>query len=155
MLETFLGVSEDKDGFLREVVFSLRDCIGKKWFRFGLCLKVDLNELHRLENEGNNYEMCTSRMLFIWKKTYEKSATWDVIVTALRAIDETSLAQHLEDKHIPPERRVNSQPPVPGASSDAAAAGKGNDYEIIYDHCDSVVIIHWCMGKLLCICSHT
>ena len=86
--------------------------------------------------------MCTSRMLFIWRETYEENATWDVIVTALRAIDETSLAQRLEKQHIPPERRVNSQLPAAAASSDAAY-GKGNDYQIIDDHCDSVAIIHW------------
>ena len=126
MLQTVLFISGDGDEFLSQVIISLRDHLGKKWFKFGMCLKVSLDELHQLEKRYyHRYEMCTSRMLSKWRETYEANATWDALVTALRTIGETNLAQQLEEQHIPPERRVNFLPPAASSEALNGQAGKG------------------------------
>ena len=119
MHETVHDISGEGDTFLNKVIFHIRDRLGTNWFRFGQCLKIHLDELHRLEDKYyHNYEMCTSRMLSKWRETKGAEATWDVIVIALRDIGETGLSQQLEKQY-----KLNL-PPAASSYGPNVSAGK-------------------------------
>ena len=70
---------------------------------FSECYNLEMQFVLVLHWEERYYqycEMCTSRMLYKWRETYEANTTWGALVNALWENDETNLAQQLEEQHI-------------------------------------------------------
>ena len=101
-------VKKENDQFLRDVILALQDHLIKEWFTFGLYLDLSVTELNVLETNSVAHadkRASVRHMLTKWKDKFDKEATWDKIVVALRKIGQNALAHDLEDKHMQSEEQ--------------------------------------------------
>ena len=100
----FVGLSiKEGDRFLCDAILALEDELGTEWFKLGLCLDVDIGVLYRSKHSTSTLNDCrngTRDMLIAWKQQFDKEATWDKIVAALREIKFNELAQKVEEQFI-------------------------------------------------------
>ena len=90
---------------VRDATLVLEDELGTEWFKLGLCLGVDIGDLHRYQHSTSTLNDCrngTRDMLTAWKQKFGREANWDKIVTALREIKFNELAQKVEEQFIHP-----------------------------------------------------
>ena len=95
--------TKDGDRFLCDAILALEDELGTEWFKLGLCLDVDIGVLYRSKCSISTLNDCrngTRDMLIAWKQQFDKEATWDKIVAALREIKFNELAQKVEEQFI-------------------------------------------------------
>ena len=85
-------------------MLALQDHV-EDWFTFGLHLGVDVHVLNRLNRSyltHLDYRNSTREMLTAWTEKYDREATWEKIVAALRKIDKNALARQVEEQYIQP-----------------------------------------------------
>ena len=101
----YLEVESEQDQFLGAAMLALQDHVGRDWFTFGLHLGVDVRVLNRLNNsylKHMDYQVSTREMLTAWMDKFDREATWDKIVAALRKIGNNALAHHVQEQYIQP-----------------------------------------------------
>ena len=94
---------KERDQFLHDATVALQDHLVNEWFKFGLYLGLSITDLNVLEANSiacPDKRICVRHMLTKWKDKFGKEATWDKIVDALRKIEQSALAQDLEDKYM-------------------------------------------------------
>ena len=94
---------KEGDRFLCDAILALEDELGTEWFKLGLCLDVDIGVLYRSKRSTLTLNDCrngTRDMLIAWKQQFDKEATWEKIVAALREIKFNELAQKVEEQFI-------------------------------------------------------
>ena len=83
-------------------MLALQDHV-EDWFTFGLHLGVYVHVLNRLNRSyltHVDYRNSTREMLTAWTDQFDREATWDKIVAALRKIGNNRLAQRVEKQYI-------------------------------------------------------
>ena len=88
---------------LSDLVEELFD-VKKKWYSFGLQLKVDDARLEEFEAQAKgDFELALRRTLQEWRKQVEPRPTWAGVVKALRTrtVNEQDLANNLESRYCP------------------------------------------------------
>ena len=94
-------------------MLALQDHVGTDWFTFGLYLGVDVHVLNRLNTSyltHVDYRNSTREMLTAWTDKFDREATWDKIVAALRKIGNNALARKVEERYIRPTKQADTSP---------------------------------------------
>ena len=102
-------MSEPLDqGLLEEELFDVK----KKWYSIGLQLKVPDVRLDEIEGSCNgDYEVGLRRMVQQWRRQINPSASWPILVKALRTrtVNESILASNLKDRYVRGTDEADSQ----------------------------------------------
>ena len=94
---------EEERGFLANAVLLLQDHLVREWFTFGLHLGLEVEELNILESSylcHLDQRICVRQMLTKWTNKFDRNATWDRIVYALKKIGNNLLAREVEERYI-------------------------------------------------------
>ena len=115
-------------------MLALQDDVGTDWFTFGLHLGVDVCVLNRLERSyltHVDFRISTREMLTAWTHKFDREATWDKIVAALKNIKNNALAKRVEKQYIH----------QPTAQADISATGS-------IEVCSSHPTLHLCLSEI-------
>ena len=74
--------------------------LGHQWYMLGIYLGLKMSQLQSIEAENSNSMERLFVMFDMWLKS-SPSASWSDLITALRAIDENSVASHIEATYLP------------------------------------------------------
>ena len=94
---------QERNQFLRKAILILENRLVKEWFKFGLNLGLDVDELNVIERNSMYYRderTCVRQMLMKWKDTLGAEATWEKIVIALGKIGNNALAKEVKETFV-------------------------------------------------------
>ena len=110
ILVCFVGLAEDKQNqFLKDAILALQDHFVKDWYTLGLHLGLHVKDLNVIESNSLSYvdkRTCVRQILTIWKDKFDREATWEKIVIALRKTGNNSLAREVEEQLIQQEKQA-------------------------------------------------
>ena len=94
--------------FLKDAILILQDHFVKDWYTLGLHLGLDVKDLNVIESNSISYvdkRASVRQMLTKWKDKFDREATWQKIVIALRKTENKRLAREIEEQFIQLEKQ--------------------------------------------------
>ena len=81
---------------LRDVLKELYTKVADRWEDLGIFLGIESGKLDAINSENRQVQSCLREMLKVWLKSVDPPPSWQILIKALRDLDELQLSEDLK-----------------------------------------------------------